>query len=139
MLYALAGQPEETHSPPVALMTTVPAEFNSWSSWDPACTPVGEPKFSPGFTLTVERTLPLLVARTFIPDDPEGKTTAQFSASVPVLQPWGSVAPLQEEPCSMVLYHIAPMAVAPEGGAMLPPFLYALMKDCTSGCQAVWG
>ena len=31
------------------------------------------------------------------------------------------------------------MAVAPEGGAMLPPALYALMKDCTSGCQAVWG
>ena len=49
------------------------------------------------------------------------------------------MAPLQVEVCSRVLYHIDPMAVAPEGGAMLPPALYAPIKDCTSGCQAVWG
>ncbi len=64
---------------------------------------------------------------------------AQLSASAPVLHPLGWVAPLQEALCRIVLYHIAPMAVAPEGGAMLPPFLYAPMKDFTSGCQAVCG
>ena len=89
MLYIPAGQPEETHSPPVALMTTFPAEFNSSSSWDPACTPVGDPKFNPGFTLTVEMTLPLLVARTLYPDEPVDRTTAQVIESVPVLQPAG--------------------------------------------------
>ena len=89
MLYIPAGQPEDTHSPPVALMTTVPAEFNSSSSWDPTCTPVGDPKFNPGFTLTVEMTLPLLVARTLYPDAPVGRTMAQLSESVPVLQPLG--------------------------------------------------
>lgn len=84
-------------------------------------------------------TAPLLVARTFIPDEPDGRTTAQLSESLPVLQPLGSVAPLQDALCKIVLYHIDPMAVAPEGGAMLPPALYALMKDFTSGCQAVCG
>ena len=49
------------------------------------------------------------------------------------------MAPLQVELCSKVLYHIDPMAVAPEGGAMLPPALYAPMKDFTRGCQAVCG
>lgn len=134
-----AGHPEETHSPAVALMTTVPAEFNNSRSCEPACTPVGDPKFRPGFTLTVEMTAPLLVARTFIPDDPDGSTMAQFSASVPVLQPSGCAAPLQEALCSIVLYHIDPTALASDGGAMLPPALYALMKDVTSGCQAVCG
>ena len=89
MLYIPAGQPEETHSPPVALITTVPAEFSSSSSWDPAVTPVGDPKFNPGFTFTVEMTLPLLVARTLYPDEPDGRTTAQLIESVPVLQPLG--------------------------------------------------
>ncbi len=102
-------------------MTTVPAEFNSWSICAPACTPVGDPKFNPGFTLTVEITLPLLVRRTFILDELEGRTTAQVRESVPVDQPVGWVAPEQVASCRIVLYHIDPMAVAPEGGAMLPP------------------
>jgi len=84
-------------------------------------------------------TLPLLVRRTFIPDDPEGRTMAQVSESVPVDQPSGCVAPEQSASCRIVLYHIEPIAVAPDGGAMLPPFLYALMNDSTRGCQAVWG
>lgn len=100
-------------------MTTVPAEFTNWSICGPACTPVGDPKFNPEFTLTVDITLPLLVRRTFIPDEPDGSTTAQLKESVPVLQPFGCVAPEQEAPCRMVLYHIDPMAVAPDGGAML--------------------
>lgn len=120
-------------------MTTVPAEFNTSSSCAPACTPVGDPKFNPGFAFTFEMTLPLLVRRTCIPDEPDGRTTAQLSESVPVLQPLGWEAPLQVELCSIVLYHIDPMAVAPEGGAMVPPDLNALMNDVTSGCQAVWG
>ena len=82
--------------------------------------------------------MPLLVRRTFIPDEPDGRTTAQLSESVPVLQPLGE-APVQVALCSIVLYHIDPTAVAPEGGAMVPPDLYALMKEVTSGCQAVCG
>lgn len=119
MLYIPSGQPEETHEPLVAVMTTVPAEFKSSSIWAPARTPVGDPKFNPAFTFTVEMTAPLLVARIFIPLDPDGSTTAQLSESVPVDQPSGWVAPLQVAFCRMVLYHIAPTAVAPLGGDML--------------------
>ena len=104
-------------------MTTVPVESSNSSICAPACTPAGEPKFNPGFTATVEMTAPLLVARTFIPDEPEGSTMAQLRESVPVDQPSGWAAPLQVEDWRIVLYHIAPTAVAPDGGAMLPPFL----------------
>ena len=104
-------------------MTTIPVEFNSWSICVPARTPVGDPKFKPGFTLTVAMTEPLLVSLTLIPDALDGRTMAQVRESVPVDQPLGCVAPRQEESCRRVLNHIDPTAVAPVGGTMLPPDL----------------
>lgn len=84
-------------------------------------------------------TEPLLVRQAFIPDDPDGRTIAQVRESVPVDQPLGGVAPEHEASCRIVLYHIDPTAVAPDGGAMVPPALYASMNDVTRGCQAAWG
>ena len=58
-----------------------------------------------------------------MPDALGGRTMAQVRESVPVEKPLGNAAPEQEELCRMVLYHIDPTAVAPLGGAMVPPDL----------------
>ena len=57
--------------------------------------------------------------------------------SAPVEKPEGGVAGCGHEAvCRVVLYHIAPTALAFVGGAMGVPALKAVMKEVSSGCHA---
>ena len=138
-----SGQFADTHFPPVADMTTLPPESSNSISWTPACTPSGEPQFSPEYTFVVCKTFPLLIARTCIPEEPFAMMTAQFMVSVPVDHPsgWGALLG-QVVDCKTVLYHRAPTACVLAGGDMddaVPPAFHALMNEVTRGCQALCG
>ena len=95
--------------------------------------------FSPGLTPTVWRTTPLLMALICMPDEPAARTIAQLSESVPSSQPVGSVLG-QVSFSEIVLYHMRPTAVVPEGGAIedeVPPAFQVLMKGVMRGSHAL--